>query len=66
VLGSLVAGQVLSVALLAGCLALAVVLRRPRTAAVSRGSIVAVDDKTASRDANDTADPALLGSEERT
>jgi prolipoprotein diacylglyceryltransferase len=70
VLGPLLAGQVLSIVLLAGCFALAVALRaarqRPRTASPSRGSIVAGDHEIASRAATDSVDPALHGSEERT
>ena len=66
VLGPLLAGQLLSIGLLAGCLALAVAARRPRTAIAPRRSIVATDHETASRAATDGADPALHGSEERT
>jgi prolipoprotein diacylglyceryltransferase len=66
VLGPLLAGQLLAIGLLVGCLALTVAIRRPRTATTPRGSIVTPDHETGSRHANDTAEPALQGSEERT
>jgi prolipoprotein diacylglyceryltransferase len=70
VVGPLLAGQVLSIGLLAGCLGLAALMtasrRRPMRVATPGGSIVAGDHEIASRAETDTADPALQGSEERT
>lgn len=70
VLGPLLAGQLLSITLLAGCLAIATGIRlaqRPsRTARAPQGSIVIGDHEIASRAATDKAEPALQGSEERT